>query len=56
MRSIGRVYRAVHDGEVSFRDGEVVEACWVTPAELRARLARDLFVADSPAVVLPSLG
>ena len=52
-RSVGRVYRVVHDGAVSFRDGEVVEACWVTGPELRARLDRDPFVADSPAVVLP---
>ena len=56
VRSVGRVYRAVHDGEVSFRDGEVVEACWVTRDELRSRLERDSWVGDSPAVVLPHLG
>ena len=55
VRSVGRVYRAVHDGEVSFRDGEVVEACWVTRDELSLRLRRDSWVADAPAIVLPYL-
>ena len=56
VRLVGRVYRLVHDGPFTFSDGEVVEACFVGLAELEARLARDPFLPDSLALVLPWLG
>ncbi len=52
---VGRVYRTRHDGPVHFADGEVVEATWVSRAELDARMRRDPFVPDSIAVALPLL-
>ena len=52
---VGRVYLATHDGPFRFRDGEVVEACFVTTAELRERLGRDRYVPDSVALVVPVL-
>ena len=39
------------DGPFRFADGEVVEACFVTPAELRRRLAAHRFVPDSVALL-----
>ena len=56
VRLVGHVYRLVHDGPFAFRDGEVVEACFVGLAELEARLAREPFLPDSRALVLPWLG
>ncbi|MFZ9627876.1 MAG: NUDIX domain-containing protein [Ilumatobacteraceae bacterium] len=53
---LGRCYVVVHEGPVSFDDGEVVEARWVTAADLDAMLAdvvRTPFVPDSVALVLP---
>jgi hypothetical protein len=52
---VGRVYRVRHDGPVSFTDGEVVEATWVSRAELDERMRRDPFVPDSIATALPLL-
>jgi isopentenyldiphosphate isomerase len=48
--SVVRMYHAVWDGPVTFADGEVVEAVWVSADELRARLERDSFVPDSVAM------
>jgi isopentenyldiphosphate isomerase len=48
---IGWAFRVCHDGPFDFADGEVVEAAWVTPAELAERLERDPFVPDSPALL-----
>jgi 8-oxo-dGTP pyrophosphatase MutT (NUDIX family) len=48
---VARLYEVVSDGPLTFADGEVVEACFVTPAALRARLAVDLFVPDSVALL-----
>jgi isopentenyldiphosphate isomerase len=53
--TVGRVYRVVHDGPFVFVDGEVVAAELVTVDELGRRLASDLFVPDSVALVLPLL-
>ncbi len=47
VRALARYYRVRWDGDVDFADGEVVEALWVTPEELRRRLAVDVFVPDS---------
>lgn len=55
VSEVGRVWEAAWDGPVSFDDGEVVEAHWVGPDELRARLGRDPFVPDSLALVVPHL-
>jgi len=52
---VGRVYRCRSDGPVTFADGEVVEARWVTPEELAALRAEVAFVPDSVALVLPLL-
>ncbi len=48
-------YRAVHDGPFAFDDGEVVEATWVTPAELTAMRAEHRFLPDSITLLLPLL-
>jgi isopentenyldiphosphate isomerase len=53
---VGRVFRIVHDGPFVFVDGEVVAAESVTRDELGRRLASDVFVPDSVALVLPLLG
>ena len=54
--TVGRVYRVVSDGPFVFVDGEVVAAELVTADELARRLATDVFVPDSLALVLPLLG
>ena len=36
---VARVYTVTWDGPIAFTDGEVVEAAWITPAELAARLS-----------------
>jgi 8-oxo-dGTP pyrophosphatase MutT (NUDIX family) len=53
---VGRVYRVESDGPFTFADGEVVEARFVTPAELTEMRARVAFCPDSLGVVLPLLG
>lgn len=52
---VGQCYLVTHDGSVEARDGEVAELCWVGAAELRERLARDRFLPDSCALLLPGL-
>lgn len=52
---VGEVYRCRSEGPVRFADGEVVEARWVTPAELDDMRAEVAFVPDSVALVLPLL-
>jgi isopentenyldiphosphate isomerase len=48
---LARLYEVVCDGPFTFADGEVVEARFVTLAELRRRLAADSFVPDSVALL-----
>jgi isopentenyldiphosphate isomerase len=48
-------YRVVHDGPFTFDDGEIIEARWVTLAELEAMRATHRFLPDSIAVLLPLL-
>ena len=48
---VGRCYRVVHDGPVTFVDGEVVEARWVDRAELDRLVASAPFVPDSLALL-----
>ena len=48
---VGRCYRVVHDGPVSFPDGEVAEARWVDGAGLDALMATERFVPDSLALL-----
>jgi isopentenyl-diphosphate delta-isomerase len=55
VRLVGRCYRVVHDGPFSFADGEVVQARFVTPAELAELRRRERFLPDSVALVLPLL-
>jgi isopentenyldiphosphate isomerase len=50
-----RGYRVVHDGPFTFPDGEVIEARWVTFAELAEMRAVHQFLPDSIAVLLPLL-
>lgn len=52
---VGTIYAAVHDGPVSFGDGEVVAAEWVPIADLAARLERDSWVPDSLVLAVPLL-
>lgn len=47
VRAIAAVFIADWDGPVHFDDGEVVEARWVGPTELRRRVLDDRFVPDS---------
>jgi isopentenyldiphosphate isomerase len=55
VNAIVRMYLAHDDGPFRFADGEVVEAFFVSIDELRDRLARDLFVPDSVALLWPLL-
>ncbi len=55
VAEIGRCYRIVHDGPFTFDDGEVVEARWVSLAELDAMRVEHDFVPDSIALLLPLL-
>jgi 8-oxo-dGTP pyrophosphatase MutT (NUDIX family) len=48
---VGRCYRVVHDGPVTFVDGEVAEARWVDRAGLDELLASAPFVPDSLALL-----
>lgn len=48
---VGRCYRVVHDGPITFADGEVAEARWVDAAGLDALLAAESFVPDSLALL-----
>lgn len=50
-----RGYRVVHDGPFTFPDGEVIEARWVTFAELAEMRAVHPFLPDSIALLLPLL-
>lgn len=52
---LGRVYTATWDGPVSFDDGEVVEARWVTTEELDGLVHSRRFVPDSLGLALPLL-
>jgi len=52
---VGRCYRVVHDGAISFPDGEVAEARWVDGAGLAALLAAERFVPDSLALLPPEV-
>jgi isopentenyldiphosphate isomerase len=54
-RVVGRLYEATHDGPVSFDDGEVVDHCWVTHAELESWSSTHSLCDDARAVVLPYL-
>ncbi|HEX9259285.1 MAG TPA: NUDIX domain-containing protein [Acidimicrobiales bacterium] len=55
VRLVGSVYRVQHDGPFTFADGEIIEALWVTAAELQERLVRDCFLPDSRSLVLALL-
>lgn len=55
VSEIGRVYTASWDGPLSFDDGEVVEARWLTLRELEALVTSQPFVPDSLALALPLL-
>lgn len=48
---VARCYRVVHDGPISFPDGEVAEARWVDAAGLDDLLVAAVFVPDSLALV-----
>jgi isopentenyldiphosphate isomerase len=50
-----RGYRVVHDGPFTFADGEVIEARWVTFAELDTMRGKHQFLPDSIALLLPLL-
>ena len=49
------LYRCVCDGRFTFTDGEIAEVRWVDRAGLDALMARERFVPDSVALVLPLL-
>jgi 8-oxo-dGTP pyrophosphatase MutT (NUDIX family) len=55
VRLVARLYEVVCDGPFTFADGEVVEARFVTLAELRQRLPADSFVPDSVALLAAGL-
>ena len=50
-----RGFRVVHDGPFRFDDGEIVEARWVTFAELEMMRCSEHFLPDSIAMLLPLL-
>lgn len=53
VAEVAAIYQVTWDGPVEFSDGEVAEARWVTPEELVAMVAQELFVPDSVDLVLP---
>lgn len=53
VRTVAAIFVAHHDGPVTFADGEVVAAQWMTAAELDGALRERTFVPDSVALVLP---
>ena len=53
VAELARAWTVVWDGPVSFDDGEVVDARWVSVDELRELVARESFVPDSLTLVLP---
>jgi isopentenyldiphosphate isomerase len=55
LATLCRGYRVVHDGPFSFDDGEVIEARWVTFAELGVMRATHQFLPDSMTLLLPLL-
>jgi len=55
VRELAMIYSVVHDGPFRFADGEVVEAQYVSVAELDERVAADRFLPDSVALVRPLL-
>ncbi|MGZ6950273.1 MAG: NUDIX hydrolase [Ilumatobacteraceae bacterium] len=55
LAALCRGYRVVHDGPFTFDDGEIVEARWVTLAELQAMRATHRFLPDSLAPFPPLL-
>ena len=52
-REASEVYLAVTDGPFHFADGEVAEARFVTPTELRALMATEPFLPSCDGMVLP---
>lgn len=55
VRTVAAVFVARYDGDYRFADGEVVDARWVTLAELHDLLERASFCPDSIALVLPRI-
>jgi isopentenyldiphosphate isomerase len=55
VRVAGRIYLAVHDGPVTFADGEVTETALVPWGELRAWAAQRTCCPDTLSMVLPLL-
>jgi isopentenyldiphosphate isomerase len=53
---LGRCYRIVIGGPVTFADGEIVEAEWVAPGALRDLLGERRFLPDSLALLGGALG
>ncbi|UDY37102.1 NUDIX domain-containing protein [Dermatobacter hominis] len=53
VAELARIWTATWDGPVTFADGEVIDARWVTVEELRDLVRTESFVADSLALVLP---
>lgn len=56
VAELARVWTVTWDGPITFADGEVVAARWVTVDELRDLVRREEFVPDSLALVLPLVG
>ncbi|MBU3688943.1 MAG: NUDIX hydrolase [Acidimicrobiales bacterium mtb01] len=49
----GRCYQITSQGPFTFTDGEITEAWWVARNDLAAAIARDRFLPDSLALLLP---
>jgi isopentenyldiphosphate isomerase len=52
VAELARVYTVVWDGPITFADGEVVAAEWLTPAEVAARLADAAYIFCPDSVAL----
>lgn len=50
---LGRCYHVVSSGPFAFTDGEITEAWWVNRNDLATAIARDRFLPDSLALLLP---
>jgi hypothetical protein len=56
VKLVAACFEVVSDGPFAFSDGEITTTQWVSPGDLRARIAQDSFLPDSIALILPRIG
>ena len=56
VKLVAACFEVVCDGPFAYSDGEITTTQWVSPGDLRARIAQDSFLPDSIALILPRIG